>query len=67
MFLYTSFRPAGGNFTVEIADNQAVTTLSYKGTKTSNWVDGQPHPELVRNTFSSNILFSSSSDFNRTV
>ncbi len=37
--------PAGGSFTVEIANNRAFTTLSYDGTKTSEWPDGGNHPE----------------------
>ncbi|KZV82398.1 hypothetical protein EXIGLDRAFT_346376 [Exidia glandulosa HHB12029] len=36
--------PAGGSFTVEIAANRAFTTLSYNGTKTSDWGDGKDHP-----------------------
>ncbi|KAG6811038.1 hypothetical protein H0H92_009269 [Tricholoma furcatifolium] len=37
--------PANNNFTVEIADNRAVTTLSYNGQYTSEWVDGQEYPD----------------------
>lgn len=37
-------RPAGGSFTVELAENRAFTTLSYGGSKTSPWGDGQQHP-----------------------
>ncbi|KAH7927685.1 hypothetical protein BV22DRAFT_1103597 [Leucogyrophana mollusca] len=37
--------PAGGNFTVEIAANRALTTLSYDGNFTSAWGDGQNHPQ----------------------
>ena len=55
--LYTSFRPAGGSFTVEIATNQAKTTLSYGGTKTSVWPDGEDHPEFVRLVLSSKNFF----------
>ena len=51
--LYTSFRPAGGSFTVEIASNQAKTTESYGGRDTSAWPDGANHPELVRLILSS--------------
>lgn len=40
----SKLRPAGGNFTVEIAANRAFTTLSYEGRYTSNWGDGQNHP-----------------------
>ena len=32
--------PSGGHFTVEHADNQAFTTLSYSGTEASRWPDG---------------------------
>jgi hypothetical protein len=37
--------PAGGSFTVELAHNQALTTLSFNGEKVSDWPDGQDHPE----------------------
>jgi hypothetical protein len=37
--------PSGGTFTVELANNQAFTTLSYGGTKTTQWPDGGNHPE----------------------
>ncbi|KAK4184928.1 hypothetical protein QBC35DRAFT_390685, partial [Podospora australis] len=37
--------PAGGSFTVEIAENRAVTTLSYDGANVSDWPDGLQHPE----------------------
>lgn len=37
--------PAGGSFTVELAHNRAQTTLSYGGQFTSDWPDGQSHPE----------------------
>lgn len=37
--------PAGGSFTVELAHNRAQTTLSYDGKFTSEWPDGQSHPE----------------------
>lgn len=37
--------PAGGTFTVELAHNRAQTTLSYDGQFTSEWPDGQQHPE----------------------
>lgn len=37
--------PSGGHFTVEHADNQAFTTLSYGGSQTSKWPDGAQHPE----------------------
>jgi len=37
--------PAGGHFTVELAHNRAQTTLSYNGQYTSQWPDGQEHPE----------------------
>ncbi|KAI6017388.1 hypothetical protein PISMIDRAFT_414489 [Pisolithus microcarpus 441] len=35
--------PAGGSFTVEIADNRGVTSLSYNGTHATEWTDGQNH------------------------
>lgn len=38
-------RPAGGSFTVEIAENQAFTSISYNGSKASPWGDGQQHPQ----------------------
>ncbi|OAA59408.1 hypothetical protein ISF_06343 [Cordyceps fumosorosea ARSEF 2679] len=37
--------PAGGQFTVELAHNQAQTSLSYNGAHASEWPDGQSHPE----------------------
>ncbi|OTA89157.1 hypothetical protein M434DRAFT_34512 [Hypoxylon sp. CO27-5] len=37
--------PAGGSFTVELAHNRAQTTLSYNGQFTSEWPDGENHPE----------------------
>lgn len=37
--------PAGGSFTVELANNRAFTTLSWDGTRTSEWPDGDNHPE----------------------
>jgi hypothetical protein len=37
--------PANGDFTVELAHNRAQTTLSYNGQYTSEWPDGQQHPE----------------------
>ncbi|OXA37882.1 uncharacterized protein LOC118433424 isoform X2 [Folsomia candida] len=37
--------PAGGSFTVELAHNRAQTTLSFNGEFTSDWPDGQQHPE----------------------
>lgn len=39
-------RPAGGNFTVEIAVNRAFTTLSYDGQNTNVFGDGQAHEGL---------------------
>ena len=36
--------PSGGHFTVEHANNQAFTTLSYNGTEVSRWPDGGKHP-----------------------
>lgn len=32
--------PAGGSFTTELANNRAFTTLSYGGSKTTQWGDG---------------------------
>jgi hypothetical protein len=37
--------PAGGSFTVELAHNQAFTTLSYDGQYATEWPDGGVHPE----------------------
>ncbi|KAI1098482.1 hypothetical protein F4804DRAFT_350328 [Jackrogersella minutella] len=37
--------PAGGSFTVELAHNRAQTTLSFNGQFTSEWPDGNQHPE----------------------
>lgn len=37
--------PAGGSFTVELAVNQAFTTLSWGGTRTTTWPDGGNHPD----------------------
>jgi len=37
--------PAGGHFTVELAHNRAQTTHSYNGQFTSDWPDGNQHPE----------------------
>ncbi len=37
--------PAGGSFTVQMAENRAFTTLSYNGNLVSNWTDGREHPE----------------------
>jgi len=37
--------PAGGDFTVEIASNQAKTTLSYNGRDATDWPDGNTYPE----------------------
>jgi hypothetical protein len=42
----TLLLPAGGTFTVELADNQAKSSLSYGGQYTSQWPDGSTHPEL---------------------
>lgn len=36
--------PAGGSFTVELANNQAFSHLSYDGKFTSQWPDGGDHP-----------------------
>ncbi|KAF8172110.1 hypothetical protein BJ912DRAFT_1047362 [Pholiota molesta] len=37
--------PAGGSFQIELASNRAKTTLSYGGSGTSDWPDGQTYPE----------------------
>lgn len=37
--------PAGGSFTGEMAHNRAFTTMSYKGSQTSEWPDGKDHPK----------------------
>lgn len=37
--------PAGGEFTVELAHNRAMTTLSYDGKFTSAWPDGKDHDD----------------------
>ncbi|KDQ19064.1 hypothetical protein BOTBODRAFT_171020 [Botryobasidium botryosum FD-172 SS1] len=37
--------PAGGSFTVEMAENRAFTSLSYGGSKVTAWGDGKTHPE----------------------
>jgi hypothetical protein len=37
--------PAGGSFTVELAHNRGQTSLSFGGEFTSEWPDGQSHPE----------------------
>lgn len=36
--------PSGGHFTVEHANNQAFSTLSYDGSNVSRWPDGAKHP-----------------------
>ncbi|KDQ07356.1 hypothetical protein BOTBODRAFT_180784 [Botryobasidium botryosum FD-172 SS1] len=38
--------PAGGSFTVEMANNRAFTTLSYDGKQTSDWTNGQSYSSL---------------------
>ncbi|KAF9019145.1 hypothetical protein BDZ89DRAFT_1139514 [Hymenopellis radicata] len=40
--------PAGGSFTVELAANQAFTTLSFGGTRVGLFPDGEEHPEFER-------------------
>lgn len=62
MSLYTSLRPAGGSFTVNIADNQASSGLYKK--VTSDWTDGGQHPDFVRTILFSNFIFLT---LNRTV
>ncbi|OAX34821.1 hypothetical protein K503DRAFT_698010 [Rhizopogon vinicolor AM-OR11-026] len=37
--------PAGGSFTVEVAGNRGVTSLSFNGQFTTEWGDGLNHPE----------------------
>jgi len=37
--------PAGGSFTVEIAENRAFTTMSYDRKYLSEWGDGENHPD----------------------
>ncbi len=37
--------PAGGSVTVELATNQAVTSLSYGDSMRNAWPDGEDHPE----------------------
>ena len=39
-------RPANGELTVELAMNRASTTLSYNGSYTGLYGDGQDHPGL---------------------
>jgi hypothetical protein len=45
LILIVCSRPVGGSFTVELAGNRGVTSLSYDGQYTSEWSDGQSHPE----------------------
>jgi hypothetical protein len=42
--------PAGGSFTVELADNRAFTTLSFDGSRVSEWCDGGDHSEDWQST-----------------
>lgn len=37
--------PARGSFTVDLANNQAFSRLSYGGSKMTDWPDGQNHPD----------------------
>ncbi|KAK7744326.1 hypothetical protein SLS62_010284 [Diatrype stigma] len=37
--------PAGGSFSVEIAQNRAFTTLSYDAKFVTDWPDGKTHPD----------------------
>ncbi|KAI9758870.1 MAG: hypothetical protein M4579_002754 [Chaenotheca gracillima] len=37
--------PAGGKLETELAHNRAFTSLSYDGTKVTDWPDGGQHPE----------------------
>lgn len=43
-------RPAGGSFTVEIASNRGVTSLSYDGQYATAWGDGQNYPDDYSNS-----------------
>lgn len=38
-------RPAGGQFTVEMAGNKGQTTLAFGGQNAKTFPDGQDHPE----------------------
>ena len=38
-------RPAGGNFTVEMAGNRGQTTLSFGGQFAKTFGDGNDHPD----------------------
>lgn len=38
-------RPAGGQFTVEMAGNKGQTTLAFGGKNAKTFPDGQDHPE----------------------
>jgi hypothetical protein len=49
-------RPAGKDFTVEIASNRAKTTLAYNGLYVTDWPDGAVHPD----NYVSSSLFPSS-------
>jgi len=40
--------PAGGSFTVEIANNRAFSTLGHEGRLVTDWTDGGNHPEDYR-------------------
>jgi len=39
------YRPAGGHFTVEMAGNKGLTTLSHDGKFAKAFGDGRDHPE----------------------
>lgn len=43
--LIVCLRPAGSSFTVEVAANRGVTSLSFNGQFATEWGDGQNHPE----------------------
>ena len=62
--LFLSFslcpRPAGGSFTVEIAGNRGVTSLSFNGEFATEWGDGQSHPEDYSD---SNCIVSPNSEY----
>ena len=41
----TSSSPAGGTFTVELASNQGMTSLSFDGERINVFGDGEAHPQ----------------------
>ncbi|KZW00469.1 hypothetical protein EXIGLDRAFT_795961 [Exidia glandulosa HHB12029] len=50
--------PAGGSFTVEMAGNRGQTTLSFGGQFTSEWPDGNQHPEYENGTWNNSCIVS---------